>query len=75
MGYQLNTLENEDITKLTLQISCIWCKTKHDIVVNKTEYDAWQAGGLIQNTFPYLSASDREILISGTCGSCFDDMM
>jgi hypothetical protein len=29
-------------------------------------------GGFAQDIFPYLSAADRELLISGTCGPCFD---
>jgi len=26
----------------------------------------------IQNAFPYLDSGQREILISGICGPCFD---
>lgn len=28
----------------------------------------------VQDIFPYLSANDRELLISGVCGECFDKM-
>ena len=31
-------------------------------------------GELIQNAMPYLSPDEREILISGICGRCFDEM-
>jgi hypothetical protein len=29
---------------------------------------------LIQDHFPHLTDDERELIISGTCGSCFDDM-
>ena len=31
-------------------------------------------GALIQDAFPYLSTDDRELLMSGICKPCFDDM-
>lgn len=34
----------------------------------------WQAGGLIQNVMPNLSADDREFLMSGTTPEEFDEM-
>jgi len=32
----------------------------------------WKNGELIQNVMPYLNEDERELLISGTCGKCFD---
>lgn len=29
----------------------------------------------VQDIFPYLSANEREMLISQVCGSCFSDLM
>jgi hypothetical protein len=34
------------------------------------EYDEGEI--LIQNIFPEISAEDREIMLSGICGDCFD---
>lgn len=34
----------------------------------------WQGGGLIQNVFTHLNPGERELLVSGTCGPCFDQM-
>ena len=28
----------------------------------------------IQNIFPYLEASERELFLSGLCGSCWDEL-
>jgi hypothetical protein len=33
----------------------------------------WIAGDFIQDAFPQLSAADREILISGMHGECYDE--
>ena len=38
------------------------------------DYEAWENGKLIQDVMPYLSADEREVLISGICGPCFDKM-
>ena len=34
----------------------------------------WQGGELIQNALPELNADQRELLISGTCPTCWDEM-
>ena len=43
-------------------------------MVNLHDMGRWQNGSLIQDAMPYLSADERELLISGTCGTCFDKM-
>lgn len=49
------------------------CKT---VMIHVVFADAikWQEGALIQDVMGYLSVDEREILISGTCGECFDKM-
>lgn len=34
----------------------------------------WKTGTLIQRAMPNLSADQRELLISHTCGKCWDRM-
>jgi hypothetical protein len=36
--------------------------------------ERWQSGDYIQDALPMLSADERELLISGICGHCFDTM-
>tara|TARA_Y100000310_G_C20387451_1_gene671140 strand:+ start:362 stop:508 length:147 start_codon:yes stop_codon:yes gene_type:complete len=43
-------------------------------MVNSKDFISWNNGSYIQNAMPYLSADERELLISGTCGPCFDVM-
>ncbi len=35
------------------------------------DFFKWQEGELAQNAFPYLSADEREMLISGVCPKCW----
>ena len=53
---------------------CIKCHDVHILLVDSEDYAAWRQGELIQNAMPYLSPAEREILISGFCGRCFDEM-
>lgn len=59
---------------ITLITTCPFCGHENEILVYEDDYLAWQAGELAQNAFPYLSADDREMLISGICPKCWDDM-
>lgn len=53
---------------------CPFCGKAHEIEVNEMDYLDWQDGELAQNVFPYLSADEREMLISGICPTCWDKM-
>ena len=57
---------------VTVIVGCIKCAEAQHITVGNADLDAWENGALIQDAMPYLSADDREILISGICGECFD---
>lgn len=52
--------------------TCLFCGTQHTIVVNQDDYNRWMKGEYAQDCFPYLTADERELLISGICGPCFD---
>lgn len=53
---------------------CPFCGKGHSVWVNEIDYLDWQDGELAQNAFPYLSADEREMLISGICPTCWDEM-
>ena len=36
-----------------------------ELDITEEQFDAWQAGALIQDVMPHLSDSDREFLING----------
>lgn len=60
--------------KMKLQETCAKCDTEVLICVEFDDYEAWRNGECIQNVMPYLTADQREILISGLCGDCYDIM-
>lgn len=53
---------------------CTVCRDSITISVNRGGYHRWRRGELIQHALPELSEDNRELLISGTCGECFDMM-
>ena len=60
---------NED---LPVSATCEHCNNKSIIVVKTADMQAWEDGKFIQDAMPYLTAGERELLISATCGDCFD---
>lgn len=62
------------IATTVVAVQCRMCHEVHFIDVPIDGFVAWQSGELIQDALPELSADQRELLISGTCGMCWDDM-
>ena len=54
--------------------TCISCKKEYKIEVNKADLYSYMNGELVQRAFPYLSAGERELIVSGVCDKCFIDM-
>ena len=55
-------------------VDCVRCGDQFDMVVPTHGLIAWKEGMLIQDAMPELSADERELLISGICGKCWDKM-
>ena len=55
-------------------VSCAICDSEHELAIRPEDWRAWQDGMLIQNAMPYLTAGQRELLISQTCETCFTKM-
>lgn len=58
----------------TIRRECNSCKELHQIEVYAEDLQAWENGKLIQEAMPYLPPDIRELMISGICGKCFDEM-
>ena len=56
-----------------LECMCDHCEYIEDILVNEADYDAWHNGVFIQDAFPYLTAGQRELMISNTCDTCWKE--
>jgi len=60
--------------KMKSIIRCIHCNKNYDVWADPADLTAWSEGELIQVALDYLSDGERELLLSGTCGTCWDKM-
>jgi hypothetical protein len=59
---------------VVIPVTCRGCGGQHEIAANFDGLLAWKNGELlIQDALPELSADERELLLSGTCGVCWDE--
>jgi len=58
----------------TIKVECWSCSDTHNIRVKPSDYKEWQEGELIQDVLYYLTEDERELLISRTCGECWDEL-
>jgi L-lysine 2,3-aminomutase len=57
--------------KRQFEVYCRYCDYKEMLEIDPADLEKWRTGILIQNALPYLNASQRELLISGTCNKCW----
>lgn len=56
---------------LELTIVCPFCGKIHSVLVREVDYNRLITGEyLVQDVFPYLTATEREALITGMCPAC-----
>lgn len=55
--------------------TCVMCNNTYKLEVKTNDLHAYMRGKNIQDAFPYLSAGDRELIISGICNTCFEKLM
>ena len=60
--------------KMIVEVACCICNKDHSIKVPLAGHAQWMDGELIQDALPELSSGERELLISGTCDDCWDEM-
>lgn len=51
---------------------CVFCQTEHEFTVDFDDYRRWQGGAYIQEVWPDKAVDERELMVSGTCASCWD---
>lgn len=55
-----------------LDVACKYCGVVYQMIADREDVKKWLFGeGYIQNILDYLSPAERELLISGTCDSCW----
>ena len=58
-----------------IEIQCQLCRRIFTVLTNRDDVLSWLSGsGYIQDLMPYLSAIEREMLISGTCDDCWKEL-
>lgn len=63
------------MSRVTQVINCSHCGKAYLLAYDQGDYNDWKSGEkLIQDALYYLSAGDRELLLSKTCDSCWNDM-
>jgi hypothetical protein len=56
-------------------IVCGSCRREYNIIADRNDMEAWLSGDkYIQDALSYLSASERELLLTQTCNDCFEKM-
>lgn len=59
---------------LRIGFVCPFCGGEHSVKVKIEDYLFWRDGELAQNAFPYLTATEREQVISNICPDCQKDL-
>lgn len=59
-----------------VQVYCSMCNEEHTLLVNREDWDMFQKPDRphVQDLFPYLTPAEREMLISGVCPKCWNDL-
>lgn len=70
----MNPFPPVDYVREPFSVECLECHRVYTFDISRGDYYDWQHGKHAQNAFPYLTADERELLISRTCGPCFDKM-
>ena len=62
-------------TSQSYNVRCNLCSKEYNIIADRNDMEAWISGDkYIQDALSYLSASERELLISATCNTCWKQM-
>lgn len=56
------------------KIHCSQCNQDFVLRIEDKGFQDWIRGAHIQDALASLDSNQRELLISGTCGKCFDAM-
>ena len=60
------------MSDVQIEACCMLCNEWSHFYVNADGLERWRKGEFIQIALPELSEDIRELLISRTCGKCFD---
>jgi hypothetical protein len=67
-------IDGKEVPFFELYRTCKKCRKVIPVVVREEDYIKRLAGAFIQDAYPYLTAAQRELFVSGICGTCWDKM-
>ena len=71
----IQTIVAKDWRTLEVVVRCPHCGRDHSVLVDLEAYIKFRdEKPLIQVAFPDMSSEDRELLISGCCQQCWDEI-
>ena len=62
------------MTTLLINKPCPYCGTISKVAVPESGLRQWKSGTRIQDALPMLTEDEREILMSGVCPKCWDEV-
>jgi hypothetical protein len=62
------------VSAVRVERKCPECRKLYSITVSEDALIAWHDGMKVQRAFPDLTPSQRELLITGICSSCWDTL-
>jgi hypothetical protein len=73
-AFRGNCTATGDNGDVKIEGPCYSCSRPVAVTVKVADYRKFEGGKFAQDCFPYLSAEQREFLISGICSACWDEM-
>jgi hypothetical protein len=76
MLHELSVLNENPIENVaTVAVTCWSCGTAFMVEVDYEGFLRWRyEGTLLQLALPQNTHDERELLLTGTCGKCYDEM-
>jgi hypothetical protein len=62
------------MTQITIKTHCPVCNKHNNVFVEEEEYKAYQAGAHIQSSLVSNTPEEREMLLTGICGECWNNI-
>lgn len=72
--YEEHNLDLHAKEHITVVRKCVLCGGETKLNLSFDKWKQWRAGTHIQDVWPKLNVDLRETLISGSHGSCFDEV-
>ena len=70
----VNSIEVMSDSRVQFNVGCRCCDATYTFVVLPEQFELWHLGAFVQDAFPNMPREWREMLISSTCPSCWNDM-